>query len=66
MMTLSILDLARVTEGNDARGALDNSRDLAAHAEAWGYHRFWVAEHHNMPGIASAKSRYRTRASPSA
>src|SRR3546814_11860808 len=38
----------------DARGALDNARDLAAHAEAWGYRRLWVAEHHNMPGIASA------------
>ena len=51
---LSILDLVRVTEGTDARGALDNARDLAAHAEDWGYRRFWVAEHHNMPGIASA------------
>src|SRR3546814_11653337 len=38
----------------DARGALDNARDLAAHAESWGYRRLWVAEHHNMPGIASA------------
>jgi luciferase family oxidoreductase group 1 len=54
MTTLSILELARVTEGTDARGALDNARDLAAHAEGWGYRRFWVAEHHNMPGIASA------------
>lgn len=51
---LSILDLVRVTEDTDARGALDNARDLAAHAEKWGYRRFWVAEHHNMPGIASA------------
>jgi luciferase family oxidoreductase group 1 len=51
---LSILDLARVTEGADARAALDNARDLAAHAEEWGYRRIWVAEHHNMPGIASA------------
>jgi len=51
---LSILDLARVTEGADARAALDNARDLAAHAERWGYRRIWVAEHHNMPGIASA------------
>jgi luciferase family oxidoreductase group 1 len=51
---LSILDLARVTEGGDARAALDNARDLAAHAERWGYRRIWVAEHHNMPGIASA------------
>ena len=54
MTTLSILELARVTEGTDARGALDNARDLAAHAEGWGYRRFWVAEHHNMAGIASA------------
>ncbi|RBP04075.1 luciferase family oxidoreductase group 1 [Roseiarcus fermentans] len=51
---LSILELVRVTEAVDARGALINARDLAAHAEAWGYRRIWVAEHHNMPGIASA------------
>jgi luciferase family oxidoreductase group 1 len=54
MAAISILDLVRVTERTDARGALDNARDLAAHAETWGYRRFWVAEHHNMPGIASA------------
>src|SRR6204780_5973006 len=54
MTALSILDLVRVTEETDARGALDNARDLAAHAEKWGYRRIWVAEHHNMPGIASA------------
>jgi luciferase family oxidoreductase group 1 len=54
MALLSILDLVRITEGSDARAALDNARDLAAHAEAWGYRRFWVSEHHNMPGIASA------------
>lgn len=54
MTALSILELVRVTEATDARGALDNARDLAAHAEGWGYHRIWVAEHHNMPGIASA------------
>jgi luciferase family oxidoreductase group 1 len=54
MPTLSILDLVRVTQDTDARGALDNSRDLARRAEGWGYRRFWVAEHHNMPGIASA------------
>jgi luciferase family oxidoreductase group 1 len=51
---ISILDLARVVEGSTARAALDNARDLAAHAENWGYTRFWLAEHHNMPGIASA------------
>ena len=54
MTALSILELVRVTEDTDARGALDNARDLAAHAEGWGYNRIWVAEHHNMPGIASA------------
>jgi luciferase family oxidoreductase group 1 len=51
---LSILDLARVTVATDARGALDNARDLAAFAETLGYRRFWLAEHHNFPGIASA------------
>jgi luciferase family oxidoreductase group 1 len=54
MTALSILDLVRVTEDTDARGALDNARDLAVHAESWGYCRIWVAEHHNMPGVASA------------
>jgi len=54
MIPLSILDLVRVTEETDARGALNNARDLAAHAEQWGYRRIWVAEHHNMAGIASA------------
>jgi len=54
MPTLSILDLVRVTQSTDARGALDNARDVAVHAERWGYRRIWVAEHHNMPGIASA------------
>ena len=54
MTALSILDLVRVTQQTDARGAFDNARDLAVHAESWGYRRIWVAEHHNMPGIASA------------
>ena len=54
MTPLSILDLVRITEETDAKGALDNARDLAAHAEIWGYRRIWVAEHHNMAGIASA------------
>jgi len=54
MIPISILDLVRIRQGTGARDALDNSRDLAAHAEGWGYRRFWVAEHHNMPGIASA------------
>lgn len=52
--TLSILDLAFIPEGADASEALWRSRDLAQHAEGWGYHRFWLAEHHNMVGIASA------------
>ncbi|HET7694171.1 MAG TPA: LLM class flavin-dependent oxidoreductase [Vicinamibacterales bacterium] len=54
MVPLSILDLAPITQGGDAAAALRHSLDLARHAERWGYRRFWVAEHHNMPGIASA------------
>lgn len=51
---VSILDLVRVTQATDARGALLNARDVACHAEQWGYNRIWIAEHHNMAGIASA------------
>jgi luciferase family oxidoreductase group 1 len=51
---LSVLDLAPIVEGADAARALRNSLDLARHAERWGYHRFWLAEHHGMPGVASA------------
>ena len=54
VVPLSVLDLAPITEGSDAATALRNSRDLAQHAERLGYRRYWVAEHHNMPGIASA------------
>lgn len=54
LIPLSILDLAPVPEGSDAGQALRNSLDLARHGEALGYNRFWMAEHHNMPGIASA------------
>ncbi len=54
MIPFSVLDLAPIGEGSSARAALDNSRDLAGHAERWGYRRFWLAEHHNMRGIASA------------
>ncbi|MDX7950959.1 LLM class flavin-dependent oxidoreductase [Lichenihabitans sp. Uapishka_5] len=54
MPALSILDLAPVPEGFGPGDALRNSLDLAQHAERWGYQRFWVAEHHNMIGIASA------------
>jgi luciferase family oxidoreductase group 1 len=53
-MRYSLLDLSPVPEGADAATAIANSVDLARHAESWGYHRFWMAEHHNMPGIASA------------
>jgi luciferase family oxidoreductase group 1 len=55
IMTLfSVLDLCPIVEGGDAGRALSNTLDLARHAERWGYHRYWLAEHHNMPGIASA------------
>ena len=51
---LSVLDLSLVTEGHTASDALANSLALARHAERLGFNRYWVAEHHNMPGIASA------------
>lgn len=54
MIPFSVLDLAPIVEGGDATSALANSRDLAQHAERLGYKRFWLAEHHAMPGIASA------------
>lgn len=54
MIPLSVLDLAPVVEGGDVAQALVNSRDLAVQTERFGYHRFWLAEHHAMPGIASA------------
>ncbi len=54
MIPLSILDLSPIPQGFEAGQALRNTRDLARHAERWGYHRYWLAEHHNMPGIASA------------
>src|SRR3954464_3280451 len=54
MVPLSILDLAPIVEGSDVATALRNSIDLAQHAERLGYNRFWVAEHHNAAGIASA------------
>ena len=54
MVRLSVLDLAPITQGSDAAAALRNTLDLARHAERLGFHRYWLAEHHNMPGIASA------------
>lgn len=54
MTKLSILDLVPVTQGSDVSTALSHAADLARHAEALGYHRYWTAEHHGMPGIASA------------
>src|ERR671937_1600609 len=54
MIPFSILDLCPVPEGSTPADAFRNSLDLAQHAERWGYRRYWLAEHHNMPGIASA------------
>ena len=54
MLPLSVLDLSPITEGSDAGQSLRNSADLARHVERLGYKRFWMAEHHSMPGIASA------------
>ena len=54
MALLSVLDLSPVTEGSTVSQSLANTLDLARHAEALGYKRYWLAEHHNMPGIASA------------
>jgi luciferase family oxidoreductase group 1 len=54
MIPFSILDLAPIAEGSTAADSFRNSLDLAQHGERWGYGRFWLAEHHGMPGIASA------------
>ena len=54
MIPFSILDLSPICEGSDAGQALRNTIDLARHAEAWGYQRYWLAEHHNIPAVASA------------
>jgi luciferase family oxidoreductase group 1 len=54
MLPLSVLDLAQVPQGASPADALRRSLELAQHVERWGYHRFWLAEHHNMVGIASA------------
>ncbi len=54
MIPYSLLDLSPIVAGGSASQSLANTLDLARHAEAWGYRRFWLAEHHNMPGIASS------------
>lgn len=50
----SVLDLSPILEGETAAQSFRHSLNLAQHAEKWGYHRYWVAEHHNIPGVASA------------
>lgn len=54
MIPFSVLDLSPIAKGTTATESFRNSLDLARHAEAWGYTRYWLAEHHNIPGIASA------------
>src|SRR5262252_10968217 len=54
MIPISILDLCPVPQGSTPADSFRNSLDLAQHAEGWGYTRYWLAEHHNMPGIASS------------
>lgn len=54
MIPFSVLDLSPIAEGSDAAESFRNTLDLAQHGERWGYNRFWLAEHHGMPGIASA------------
>ena len=54
MIPFSVLDLSPITEGSDARTSFHNSLSLAQNAERWGFQRYWLAEHHGMPGIASA------------
>ncbi len=54
MIPYSLLDLAPIVAGGSAAQSLGHTLDLARHAEGWGYRRYWLAEHHNMPGIASS------------
>ena len=54
MIPFSVLDLSPITQGSDAAQSFRNTLDLAQHAEKWGFNRYWLAEHHGMPGIASA------------
>jgi luciferase family oxidoreductase group 1 len=51
---MSVLDLSPITQGSTAAQSLNHSLDLARHAERWGYGRYWLAEHHNVPSVASA------------
>src|SRR5260221_6958478 len=62
MPRFSILDLAAVRTGGTIAEAYRNTVDLAQHADGWGFTRFWLAEHHNMPGIASAATSVLIRA----
>ena len=52
--TISVLDLAMVIDGNSISDSYTNSVDLARHVEQYGYHRYWLAEHHNMESVASS------------
>jgi luciferase family oxidoreductase group 1 len=54
LIPFSVLDLSPIVQGATPTGALRNTLDLAQHAEKWGYRRYWLAEHHNLPGVASA------------
>jgi luciferase family oxidoreductase group 1 len=54
MIPISVLDLSPITQGGSAARSLKNTLDLARHAERWGYRRYWLAEHHNIPAVASA------------
>lgn len=54
MIPFSVLDLSPIVQGGDAAQSFRHTLDLAQHAERWGYQRYWLAEHHGMPGIASA------------
>ncbi|MEO7086919.1 MAG: LLM class flavin-dependent oxidoreductase [Gemmatimonadaceae bacterium] len=54
MTSFSVLDLSPIVQGGSASQSFKNSLDLAQHAERWGYKRFWLAEHHGIPGVASA------------
>src|SRR5215208_6251380 len=54
MIPLSVLDLSPIAEGSNAAQSFRNTLDLAQHAERWGFNRYWLAEHHGMPGIGSA------------